>query len=113
MNLKSLKEIVDKTDSVVHDWVHDAPNTNDSVCTKIADTNATGWEVVDYSILDVTVVMDANAEVKTIRADIAFTLSGEQDDDKPYFGDCMKCVAHVSITDNRAVFDVTQAEIVI
>lgn len=73
----------------------------DAVSSAMAETNATGWGMETYTILDKPEELDLTGNTVDVR--ISCEGSGEQDEDKPWCGDAMEVEATAIIDDNGGV----------
>jgi hypothetical protein len=88
----------------IHEAQSDLMDT-EIVAGEIASSNATGWDLDECEVLSVSF------GPTEARAKIAFVLSGEQDDDKPFSGTKIKGEA-VAIFDapGEVMFEIEKAE---
>lgn len=96
--LKALpkEELMSWAESKIDDTLHDICNY-DSVASEIAMTNAVGWGVDVFEVLDVEV---GNGE---IRASVQYELCGDQEDDKAWHGTSISGEATAVITPDGTV----------
>lgn len=93
--LTAISEIVNdqKLDIIVSELIYDLAgeliNSNDELISQMAATNAFGYFLDDFEILDI----DYDPKWHIIDFKAALVISGEQDEDKPYGGDAF----HVEI----------------
>jgi hypothetical protein len=101
------EELQNEIDSKIGD-THRQLIDDETVCGRMAETNACDWLIDEYEMLDIQIEDDL------ARARISFCASGEQDDsnDKPFCGDKISGVAEARIDEfGQVIYTVENAEV--
>ena len=73
-------------EEIIHELGPELVNSDETVTGAMAITNAYVWGLDDYSILDI----EYDEKEQTIDFEANITLSGEQDEDRPFSGDALE-----------------------